>query len=168
MGGRQKRVNREASRAADRVSVKSRGGTDLTQVDFYQIESSESTLVFACRLIEKVYRLKYKIHVHTASNDEAVMLDDLLWTFKPESFIPHERYGSVLAAPIQICHQADPVLHQDVLINLSASIPDFFSRFKRVAEIVPQEAERRDSARESFRFYKERGYPLNYHKMGQR
>tara|TARA_E500000331_G_C17009607_1_gene605782 strand:- start:82 stop:504 length:423 start_codon:yes stop_codon:yes gene_type:complete len=140
----------------------------LTQVDFYQIESSESALLFACRLIEKVYRLKHKIHVHTASNDEAEALDDLLWTFKPESFIPHERYGSVLAAPVQICHQANPVLHQDVLINLSASIPDFFSRFKRVAEIVPQETERRDSARESFRFYQERGYPLNYHKMGQR
>ena len=140
----------------------------MTQVDFYQIESSESALLFACRLIEKVYRLKRKVHVHTASSEEAESLDALLWTFKPETFIPHERYGAVLAAPIQICYQADPVLHQDVLINLSATIPDFFSRFTRVAEIVPQAAERRDAARENFRFYKERGYPLNYHKMGQK
>lgn len=167
MGWRQKRVNRKTGCVIDRVPLTSRGWIDLTQVDFYQIESSESALLFACRLIEKVYRLKHKIHVHTASSEEAASLDDLLWTFKPESFIPHERYGPVLSAPIQICHQADPTLHQDVLINLSASIPDFFSRFKRVAEIVPKEAERRNAARESFRFYKERGYPLNYHKMGK-
>ena len=53
------------------------------------------------------------------------------------------------------------------MINLSGVVPDFFSRFERVAEIVPFEDTRRASARDNYKFYKDRGYPLNYHRMQQ-
>lgn len=137
----------------------------MTQVDFYQIDSSEDPLVFTCRLIEKVYRLGHQIHVHTSSEAEANSLDALLWGFKAAAFIPHARVTADARAPILICHEAIPDRHQDVLINLNPGIPEFFSRFNRVAEIVPKDDEKRASARDSFRFYKARGYALKYHTM---
>jgi DNA polymerase-3 subunit chi len=56
-------------------------------------------------------------------------------------------------------------MHQDVLVNLSGTIPSFFSRFDRVAEIVPEVESTRESARENYRQYKSKGYPLHYHKL---
>ena len=103
----------------------------MTQVDFYQIESSEDPLVFACRLIEKVYRLGHQIHVHVSSETQASALDALLWSFKATAFIPHERAQENARAPVLICHEAVPVKHHDVLINLNPGIPEFFSRFNR-------------------------------------
>ena len=137
----------------------------MTRIDFYQIESKVDPFLFACRLIDKVYRLGHQIHVHTANEQDTSALDDLLWTFKTERFVPHSRYDSSTTAPIRICHYSEPVMHQDVLVNLSGNIPSFFSRFDRVAEIVPEAESTRESARENYRQYKSKGYPLHYHKL---
>ena len=51
----------------------------------------------------------------------------------------------------------------DVLINLTPAVPLFFSRFARVAEIVGQDEDSKLSARERFRFYRDRGYALESH-----
>jgi len=56
--------------------------------------------------------------------------------------------------------------HRDLLINLSDQVPLFFSRFERVAEIVGGNEAARKQARERFRFYRDRGYPLNSHELG--
>jgi len=140
----------------------------MTRIDFYQIENTEPPLVFTCRLIDKVYRLGHRIYVHTSSEQESEALDDLLWSFREDRFIPHSLQKIEESAPIKIGHNHEPSEHQEVLVNLSGEVPDFFSRFDRVAEVVPLEDERRESARQNFRFYKERGYPLEYHKMAGR
>ena len=53
----------------------------------------------------------------------------------------------------------------DVLINLAPAVPEFFSRYERVAEVVDANAVRREQSRERYRFYRDRGYPLNTHQV---
>jgi DNA polymerase-3 subunit chi len=53
----------------------------------------------------------------------------------------------------------------DVLVNLASTVPAFFSRFNRVAELVGNDEAARAAARERYRFYQERGYTLNTHKL---
>ena len=53
----------------------------------------------------------------------------------------------------------------EVLINLADEVPDFFSRYARVAEIVDADAIRREKGRERFRFYRDRGYQLQTHQL---
>ena len=62
-----------------------------------------------------------------------------------------------------IGHAHEPPLEFDVLVNLADQVPLFFSRFTRVAEIVDGDENRKQQARERFRFYRDRGYPLNSH-----
>jgi DNA polymerase-3 subunit chi len=52
-----------------------------------------------------------------------------------------------------------------VLINLAAEVPEFFSRYERVAEVVDADAVRREQSRERYRFYRDRGYKLNTHQV---
>ena len=135
----------------------------MTRIDFYQITGDEAT--FTCRLIDMVYRRGHLIYVHAAGETQAEQLDDHLWTFREDAFIPHTLQGADVDAPIRIGFDHEPVEHQDVLINLSGTIPHFFSRFDRVAEVVPVDQNRREAARKSYAYYKERGYSLNYHEI---
>tara|TARA_B100000809_G_scaffold60851_1_gene57460 strand:- start:4081 stop:4491 length:411 start_codon:yes stop_codon:yes gene_type:complete len=135
----------------------------LTRIDFYQTSGDEHA--FACRLIDMVYRKGRQIYVHTSTEEQAKTLNEQLWTFKEDSFVPHSLHSEAMDVPIKIGFDHEPEEHQDVLINLSGHIPHFFSRFDRVAEIVPVDQNSRKSARENYAYYKERGYVLNYHEI---
>ena len=135
----------------------------MTRIDFYQTSGDEHA--FACRLIDMVYRKGRQIYVHTSTEEMARTLNEQLWTFKEDSFVPHSLHSEAMDVPIKIGFDHEPEEHQDVLINLSGQIPHFFSRFDRVAEIVPVDQNSRQSARENYAYYKERGYVLNYHQI---
>ena len=135
----------------------------MTRIDFYQTSGDEHA--FACRLIDMVYRKGHQIYVHTSAEEQAKTLNEQLWTFKEDSFVPHSLHSEAMDVPIKIGFDHEPEEHQDVLINLSGQIPHFFSRFDRVAEIVPVDQNSRKSARENYAYYKERGYVLNYHEI---
>ena len=97
---------------------------------------------------------------------QAQQVDELLWGFREESFIPHQLMSEKnddQPVKVLIGHDAEPPLECDVLINLAEQVPLFFSRFPRVAEIVGSDESQKLQARERFRFYRDRGYQLSTH-----
>ncbi|OUS24850.1 hypothetical protein A9Q99_23230 [Gammaproteobacteria bacterium 45_16_T64] len=140
----------------------------MTRVDFYILPDHypQSPLTYASRLIDKVYRMGHGIYVHLENAQDAQYLDEQLWQLSPESFIPHEIVSDTTTdVAVLLGHDGEPAHHGNVMINLSGNVPNFFSRFERVAEIVPGNKEMRTKSRENFRFYKERGYPLHTHNI---
>jgi DNA polymerase-3 subunit chi len=142
----------------------------MTRIDFYILSAvTDNRLLFACRLIEKIYMKGQRLYIHAESQDEAVQIDTLLWTFSVGNFLPHGLCESAADSglPIQIGCNNEPSRitghNDDVLINLTPVVPLFFSRFARVAEIVGHEENNKLSARERFRFYRDRGYALESH-----
>ncbi|WP_373078351.1 DNA polymerase III subunit chi [Zhongshania sp.] len=136
----------------------------MTKIDFYILkqETATAAALYACRLAEKAYRSGHDVYIHCEDSDAADTLNQQLWDFRDESFIPHS------------CHPGDnnPVLvgcgeyageHCDVLINTARDMPSFFSRFQRLAEIVCQDETSLLASRQRYSFYKNRGYPLNSH-----
>ncbi len=142
----------------------------MTRVDFYVLNSSDASerARFACRLADKVYRLGHSVYIHTASARQTRQLDDLLWTFHQNSFVPHCVFHEAgdNPPPVMLAHDAEPNTGLQVLINLAPEVPLFFSRFERVAELVDQDPDTRRQGRSRYSFYKERGYPLNTHNLG--
>lgn len=139
----------------------------MTRVDFY-VTDAVGTLArgrLACRLAGKAVRLGHGLHIHAADEAELGQLDDLLWTFGEAAFLPHARLDADDPAPITLDTAAAPEPAPELLINLASEIPDFFSRFPRVAEIVSGDARTRETGREHFRFYRERGYPLQHYRL---
>ena len=139
----------------------------MTTVDFYILASGSQDQI-ACRLAEKAYSLGHQIYVHTQSAEHAQHLDKLLWTFSDGSFVPHQCYqsGGEHDSPILIGYEEAPDTHREVLINLTGTVPLFFSRFIRVAEVVASDESAKQQGRERFRFYRERGYAMKTHNMG--
>lgn len=139
----------------------------MTQVDFYTNVADK--LKTACQLAGKACAAGQRTLVYTADARSSEHLDTLMWTFNNIGFLPHCQAGDRLAAqtPVVIDHRGEDISHDDVLINLSGTRPAFFSRFQRLLEIVGNDAEDVQAARERWGFYKERGYPLNHHDLGK-
>ncbi|MDH4124790.1 MAG: DNA polymerase III subunit chi [Gammaproteobacteria bacterium] len=138
----------------------------MARVDFYVLrqEGPQSRNTFACRLAEKAYRLHNTVHIHTVSRDEAERINELLWTFRDGSFVPHELLGGGRRlAPIIIGSGEGTVQPCDLLINLSDSIPVIAETFPRVAEIVSSDETSKQESRRRFAAYREKGHTLETH-----
>ena len=139
----------------------------MTQVDFYVLPdaSPRGRPLFVCRLAEKVFGLGQRSFVHLASDTEARDLDDLMWTFRDRSFLPHALIDGGNDEPVLLGCGQEPTGEFHLLINLAPEVPGFFSRFQRVAEVVDADPQIRAQGRERFRFYKDRGYLLETHNL---
>ena len=144
----------------------------MTRVDFYILpEAAKRTSdQVLCSLTGKAWKQGKSVYIHTESSERSSRLDNLLWTFKDTSFLPHGLVDQTdqEKTPILIGHEDPPDDLHDIMINMTSSVPLFFGRFDRLIEIVDQASQAndsRDKARDRYKFYQERGYTLNTHKL---
>ncbi len=140
----------------------------MTMIDFYTHVADR--LGVAARLVTKAFAAHGSVRVLTPDATTTDALDRLLWIAPATGFVPHCRMGSPLAAqtPVWIDHALEHNGPAEVLINLHSAPPPFFSRFERLAEIVPNTEADAQSGRERYRFYRERGYELRVHNLSDR
>ncbi len=146
-----------------------------TRVDFYILETAESAsrLLFACRLTEKAYGMSTGVYAHTETLAEARKLDDMLWTFRQGSFVPHQLLTNdtgddsdeKLRAPVSIGSGSKNEPGGDLLINLTDNLPDFANGFRRVAEIISGSDAAQEAGRERFRQYRAMGLKPETHRI---
>ncbi|MDJ0805522.1 MAG: DNA polymerase III subunit chi [Gammaproteobacteria bacterium] len=143
----------------------------MTQVDFYILDEQArgNRFMLACRLAEKIYHQGRRVFIHTQSQEETRHMDRLLWTFRQGSFIPHAplEKADPTTTPVILGDTGDTGDESDVLINLALQVPNVFSRFERLAELIDREAEIKSAGRQRFKFYRDRGYPLNTHTISK-
>ncbi len=142
----------------------------MSKIDFYVVAGSGDAArqQFACRLAEKAYRHKNRVHIMLDNVTAARNLDELLWTFRDGSFVPHDLVedGSVETdAPVTIGLSAAAHSEADLLINLTGAIPENVSAFPRVAEIVTSDEESKSRSRVHFASYRDAGHTLDTHKL---
>lgn len=142
----------------------------MARVDFYVIADSgeASRRRFACRLAEKAYRLNHTVHISAASREQAEQLDELLWTFRDGSFVPHEllaRSGAEAEAPVTIGVDAAPSRASELLINLADELPRDPDAFPRIAEIVTSDDDCRRRSRKLYADYRAQGHSLESHEL---
>ena len=141
----------------------------MTRVDFYLLDyaTEGGRDAAVCKLTHKAFRLGHRIYILTADVDIAQRLDRLMWTFSAGSFIPHGLGSRPEDAdlPVLIGQEDPPAVYDDVLITLTPQVPECFSRFQRVAEVVIGDEQNKTLGRERFRFYRDRGYTLQTHNL---
>ncbi|MAY71160.1 MAG: DNA polymerase III subunit chi [Halomonas sp.] len=159
----------------------------MTKIDFYILPDTtlEARLAFACRLTETIARKGYRLYLYAEDEAMARELDQRLWDFRPDAFVPHalEAGGGTDAkeagATESAQQEARPVAvtigwqgppqsldpPPQAMLNLSPEIPEWFSRFERVAEIINQHQDVLTVKRECWKTYKQRGYPVTPHHL---
>lgn len=146
----------------------------MTQIFFYHGAADRIGAVVT--LLRKAFRQGKPVLVYAPERELAATLDRQLWLTPPTGFVPHVGGDSPLAAetPIVITRDparampadqaapATPLQHSERLLNLSAEVPPAFSRFEKLIEVVGDAEDERLAGRERVRFYKDRGYAIQY------
>jgi DNA polymerase-3 subunit chi len=142
----------------------------MARVDFYILNQAgqHSRQSFACRLAEKAYRLENTVHIHVGGRGDAERLDELLWTFRDGSFVPHQLLSESATAepsPVTIGCDGDKIEPGDLLINLCDEIPSCAKAFPRVAELVTSDDDCKQLSRNRFTTYRDQGHTLETHNV---
>lgn len=140
----------------------------MSRVDFYVLseEAPDARLRYACRLAERAVEQGCHVYVQTP---DVQRLDDMLWIFNDRSFLPHEIYrgqpASHARVMVMLGSDTGPPSHRELLINLMDAMPPDIDAYERIAEIVDVDPERKRSARERYKQYRERGCTLESHNL---
>ena len=137
----------------------------MTSVDFYF--NAEDRFQVACRLAGKALAQKKRLLIYAPQPETAGRIDKMLWTWPAIGFAPHCPAHDALApeTPILISSGEDGPQGCELLLNLSEETPPHFERFERLLEVVAAAEAERKAARERFKFYRDRGYPIASHDL---
>jgi len=135
----------------------------MTRITFYLL-SQQNREEFVCKLTEKAYKSQVPVFINAADAGHAQQINDQLWTFRQGSFIPHGLEADEDEhTPVVIGNGGKTGRDDGLMINLGADTPECFSRFERLAEVIDEAG--KPAARERYKFYKDRGYEIETHKL---
>ena len=137
------------------------------RADFYLITKPrflQAPLLLVCELAKRTYQAQQPTIILARSADQAEELDDLLWAFEPDAYIPHQIAGAQEDqdfAPVLIVPPELEAPHWPMVINLREAAWE--GACERVLEVDPADPAGRESQRERWRHYKARGFALHKH-----
>jgi DNA polymerase-3 subunit chi len=109
--------------------------------------------------------------VLTDTDEQAQKLDDLLWTFRRGSFIPHQLYAG--AEPpfenvVLIGASEPPDSWQKVIVNLSNQYPPNIEQAERILEVLHDDEAMLTAGRLRYRRYQQLGIVIKKYKLDQK
>ena len=136
----------------------------MPRADFYLIDKPrfrEQPLLLVCELAKRAFAANLPTLILARDLAQAEALDDLLWAFEPDAYLPHQIAGTDEdedEAPILIATPAADVALRPLLVNLRDTAPQ--GAFERVLEVVPADPAARGPLRERWKHYQSLGFEL--------
>ena len=141
----------------------------MPRADFYLIDKPrfrEQPLLLVCELARKATDAGQPTLVLARDAAQAEALDDLLWSFDPDAYIPHQIAGADEdedEAAVLIASPDTDAPPRPLLINLRDAAPG--GSFERVLEVVPADPAARGGSRERWKHYQSLGFDVKHHDM---
>ena len=141
----------------------------MAKADFYLIDKPrfrEEPLLLVCELARKAFDAGIPTLVLARDTAQAEAIDDLMWSFDPDAYLPHQIAGSDdedELTPILILAPDTDFPMRPMVINLRDAAVE--GDFERVLEVVPADPAARAPLRERWKQYQARGLDLNKHDM---
>ena len=122
---------------------------------------------YTCRWVRRALSLSPTPKIVLFARDRAQLsrLDEALWTFSDQDFLPHTMASDVQAfrTPVILTDNDTIELpHHQILVNLSDSIPSCFAQFERLIELISTDPADTTAGRERYAHYRQRGYTLHH------
>ena len=126
-----------------------------------EVIEDKALLHQACLQSAQKFRNNPRVFIYTDTQERAHQVDELLWAFDSDSFIPHNLVGEGprQGAAVEISWQA-PTNRRPVLINLTNTVPDFSAQFSQIIDFVPAEESLKQQARDRFRTFRQWGFAV--------
>lgn len=133
------------------------------RADFYLIAKPrfrEQPLLLVCELAKRAYAAQLPTLILARSLEEAEVLDDLLWSFEADAFLPHQIAGDEddEVSAILIAPPGAQVTDRPLAINLREDCAE--GSFETVKEVVAADPAEREGSRRRWAEYRRRGYEV--------
>jgi len=145
----------------------------MKRADFYLLNGStfSDQLNFCCRLAEKALSKNNKIHIQTTESIQNEALNEALWAFKAESFLPHAvGQDQFKDYPITIDTGSDKLNlnpmeeeNRNLLILLANTLPANYASFERLSLVIINQKELIQESRELYKRLKNERYEVHIH-----
>ncbi|CUI67218.1 DNA polymerase III subunit chi [Achromobacter xylosoxidans] len=149
----------------------------MTRIDF--AFGAPDRLRMACQVVRKRYLAGQRLVVYCKEGSRLAAFDRMLWAFDDTSFVPHVLANDPLAAETPVVLTAgDPWQAaqaavadgqpQPWLLNLDDACPPGFDAFERLLEIVSDDPDDKQAARQRWRAYQGAGHTPQSHDLSLR
>lgn len=136
----------------------------MTYADFYLITSQryrQQPLLVVCEQAQQAFERNQNALIIVDRAEQATTIDDLLWAFDPEAYVPHQQIGQEIddeITPILITTATPSYPARSIIINLSAQV--WTAPCERVIEVIPADPACRDPSRQHWRYYQAQGFTV--------
>ena len=135
----------------------------MTRADFYLIDKPrfrDDPLLLVCELVKKAYAAGQPTLILARTPEQADALDEKLWEFDDDSFIPHQLAGDDDDAitAVVIVPPGVATADRQLVVNLRDECAP--GLFERVLEVVPAEEEQRAGSRGRWKTYQHAGFEV--------
>jgi len=139
------------------------------RADFYVIAKPrfrDDPLQLVCELVRRAYDSGKPTLILVRDQPQAEALDDALWAFGDDCYLPHQIAGmdeDEEITPILIAAPQIDAADRPMVINLRDAA--FAGNCERVLEVVPADDSAREPLRQRWRAYAARGCEMHKHDM---
>lgn len=135
----------------------------MPRAEFYLIDKPrfrEEPLLLVCELARRAVDAQRPTLVLARSPEQAEALDELLWAFEPDAFVPHQIAGDEDDAitAVLIVPPGTETEDRPLVINLRDACAE--GDFEVVKEVVPADPAERVGARGRWREYQRLGFEV--------
>ncbi|MBV7503457.1 DNA polymerase III subunit chi [Achromobacter sp. ACM05] len=149
----------------------------MTRIDF--AFGAPDRLRMACQVVRKRVLAGQRLVVYCKDGSRLSAFDRMLWAFDDTAFVPHVLANDSLAAetpvvltagdPLQALQAAgQPGQPQPWLLNLDDDCPPGFDAFERLLEIVSDDPDDKQAARQRWRTYLTAGHTPQSHDLSRK
>jgi DNA polymerase-3 subunit chi len=140
----------------------------MPRADFYLIAKprfAEQPLLLVCELAKRACAANQFTLILARDAAQAEEIDDLLWSFEPDAFVPHQIAGDEEdeLTPVLIVPPDTEAPPRPLVINLRDAA--WTQPCERVLEVVPADPATRGPQRQRWKQYQALGFELAKHDM---
>jgi len=121
--------------------------------------------------VDKAWQQGDRVCVLCDTEEQALELDDLLWNFTPEAFIPHsiaKAATTPCSDPVGILLYPPAAVDWDTVIVLSSALPEDADQYRRLALVAHNDPAVLNQARGHYKQLRSLGIEARVHDMRKR
>lgn len=124
-------------------------------IHFLEVSDNQTKTRLLCETIQNQYQLGHSVLVTVANDEAARYVDELLWRFPKESFLPHQIIQKAAPQKIAITTKLENLNKATVLFNLCPAASPICGQFEDVYEFFdkthPDKERQSEEKREAYK-----------------
>ncbi|GAB6063503.1 DNA polymerase III subunit chi [Deferrisoma palaeochoriense] len=136
------------------------------RIDFFEVKGPRWDLAL-CDTVERAYEAGLRVYVWAESQADARHLDDLLWEFREDSFVPHALWQGEerVEEPVAVGWKPGNPNAATCLVLARDASPADLQGFDQVVDFAPVDLpDRVGPARARFKAFRAAGFDVRFHK----